>query len=230
MQSPCDLAFQLRYAGPMLVRVLPLITGLVPLLGVTAAYFVGVRADVLPDCVPYLDGCTSISSTGRYPPGNLLFRAALFPQAVFLMFQWWFAAGWLRAVGNGRYAGVIVVSGVIGAIALILYVTFLGTSGELYEFMRRFGIYLYFLGTALCQLLFTLALKPSWIRRTMLAIVLTPWVLGILNLVQKAVMEEPNNIENRVEWIAAVLMQIWFLCLYAVWRQRGVTVTIAASK
>ncbi|MEL7187801.1 MAG: hypothetical protein AAFN50_15425 [Pseudomonadota bacterium] len=76
----------------MMVRWLPLIAGLVPLIGVTSAYLLGTHADVLPKCIPYLDGCTSISATGRYLPGSLLFKAALFPQAAVLAFVWWFAS------------------------------------------------------------------------------------------------------------------------------------------
>ena len=57
----------------MLIRGLPLITALAPLLGINIAYWMGVEYGNLPSCNPYLDGCTSISSTGRYPPGDRLF-------------------------------------------------------------------------------------------------------------------------------------------------------------
>ena len=68
----------------MLIRWLPLLAGLLPFLAVNLAYWIGVRNDVLPSCFPYIDGCTSISSTGRHPPGNLLFRAVHLPEGVLL--------------------------------------------------------------------------------------------------------------------------------------------------
>ena len=212
----------------MLFRVLPLIVGLVPFIGVSAAYSLGVRAGAIPDCIPYIDGCTSISSTGRYMPGSLPFRAALFPQAAFLIFLWWSAAAWLRAQDRGRYSAAIQFSGITGGVALIVYVTFLGTRTEFYEVMRQFGIYLYFLGIVVAQVLFTLAIRPSRIRTAMIAVVSAPWMFGIGNLVQKAVIETENNIENRIEWIVALLMQAWFLLLYLLWRREGIQVRVTA--
>ena len=213
----------------MLIRALPLFAGLAPILGVTAAYVLGARAGVLRECIPLLDGCTSVSSTGRYMPGSLPFRATLFPQAAFLVCLWWIAAAWLRSTGAPRYATTIFVSGVAGAVALILYLTFLGTKAPFYEFMRHFGIYLYFLGTALSQLLFTISLQRSPLRTALLAVVLAPWAVGILNLIQKAVLADSNNIENRIEWWAALLMQVWFLLLYEVWRRDGIEVAVTAG-
>ncbi len=213
----------------MLFRVLPLIVGIVPFVGVSAAYWLGVRAGVLPDCVPYLDGCTSISSTGRYMPGALPFRASLFPQAAFLIFLWWSAAAWLRDRDAMRYAMPIQIAGIGGGVALIVYVTFLGTKTEFYEVMRQFGIYLYFLGIVVAQVLFTLSLRPSGVRTAMIAVVLAPWVFGIGNLVQKALITTPNNIENRIEWIVALLMQVWFFLLYLLWRREGIAVRVTAN-
>ena len=210
----------------MLIRYLPLLAGLVPIVGVTAAYWLGVRAGVVPDCVPYLDGCTSISSTGRHLPGSLAFRAALFPQAAVLLFVWWFTATWLRATGNARYARAILVAGSISALALILYVTFLGSKVPFYEFMRRFGIYLYFLGVGVAQLLTSLSLQSSRMRNALLSVALIPWIIGIANLVQKEVLPQPNNVENRIEWWAALAMQIWFVLLHLRWRDVGFQVVV----
>lgn len=134
----------------MTLRALPLVAGIAPVVAVTVAYWLGVSNDILPACIPPLDGCTSISSTGRYMPGSLLFRAAMLPQAVLLAFVWYLAASWFRdfAPPGKAPAVAIMYSGLFGALALLLYVAFLGTKTPFYEFMRRFGIYFYFLGTA----------------------------------------------------------------------------------
>lgn len=204
----------------MLIRVLPLVVGLLPIIGVTIAYLISVRAGTVPACMPLLDGCTSISATGRYAPGSTPFAAALLPQAGFLAVLWWTSAAWLRQVApDARSARIILICGITGAVALILYVAFLGTKQPFYEFMRRFGIYFYFLGTAISQLLLTLALPPSWLRRAMLWVILTPFALGVLNLLQKEMIRVPNNIENRIEWSVALLMQVWFVLLYFEWRK-----------
>lgn len=210
-----------------MIRVLPLIAGLAPILGVMAAYWLNVGAGDLPVCMPLLDGCTSISSTGRTLPGAMPFRAVLLPQAALLAALWWISIGWLKQLSPAsRSAQAIMICGLVGAIALILYVTFLGTQQPFYEFMKRFGIYFYFLGTGLSQIILTWSMPTSRLRSLMMLVIGTPFVLGLLNVIQKAVLAQPNNIENRIEWAAALLMQVWFVCLYFAWRRSGISVIV----
>lgn len=204
----------------MLIRGLPLIACLAPLIGINLAYWIGADNNVLPSCIPYLDGCTSISSTGRYPPGDRLFRAVMLPQAAVLAFTWYFAALWLRSLKpSSRAPTIIVVSGAIGALALILYVSYLASNDPFYEIMRSYGIYFYFVGTALAQLVLSLALDRSATQRAMVWVTVTPFVLGIINLIQKEVLGSLNSNENRIEWIASLLMQVWFILLWTAWRK-----------
>ena len=46
-----------------------------------------------------------------------------------------------------------------------------------------------------------------------------PFLLGLANFAQKAVLANPDRLENVIEWIVSLLMQLWFLWLYAVWRE-----------
>jgi hypothetical protein len=208
------------YAAHMFIRGLPLITAILPLVGINIAYWVGVEHGNLPSCIPYFDGCTSISATGRYPPGDRLFRAVMLPHSAWLVLTWYFAAHWLRSVKPGTRADrTILVAGVVGAIALIIYISYLASNDPFYEVMRRYGIYFYFLGTAVAQLALTLALGRSRLQRAMFWIIVTPFCLGLFNFAQKAVMSPLNNFENRIEWVSAVLMQVWFVLLYLAWRR-----------
>lgn len=204
----------------MVIRWLPIATAVAPIIGINLAYWIGVEHGNLPSCIPYLDGCTSISATGRYPPGDRLFRAVMLPQAVLLVMTWHFAALWLRAVRPAaKGANVALVSGLIGAVALILYVSYLASNDPFYELMRRYGIYFYFLGTAVAQIAVTLTMALSRLRQLMLWIIVTPFVLGVYNLIQKVMISDLNSIENRIEWISSLLMQVWFICLYVAWRR-----------
>lgn len=63
----------------MFVRLLPLIAGLAPIIGANLALAIGVAYETIPACFPYVDGCVSISATGRQPPGNFVFRAVHLP-------------------------------------------------------------------------------------------------------------------------------------------------------
>lgn len=211
-----------------MIRILPLIVAILPFAGITVAYWLNTSAGVLPSCIPYLEGCTSISATGRYPPGSLVFRAALLPQAGLLLMFWWLVFEWQRLTRpkSATLRHSILAAGFIGAIALIVYVSFLGSKIPFYEFMRRFGIYLYFGGTAFAQLLLTLSPSASTFRRPMLVVISTPFILGVVNLVLKALITDTNQFENTIEWIAALLMQGWFILLYFVWREAGVAVTV----
>ena len=215
----------------MAIRFLPLVTALGPLIGVNLAYWIGVQYDNLPSCNPYVDGCTSISSTGRYPPGDRLFRAIMLPQAVWLILTWHFSAAWLKTLRRSRGAAFTVeISGLLGAAALILYVSYLASNDPFYEIMRRYGIYLYFVGTVVAQIAVTFALRPSGLRKVMMWIVAMPFVLGIYNVVQKVYISDLNSIENRIEWIVSMLMQLWFVTLYLAWRKSNFKVLPRTSQ
>jgi hypothetical protein len=198
-----------------------------PLIAMFGAFAIGVSYEVLPDCNPVIDGCRSISATGRRPPGSFLFRAIMLPQGILLAFVWYLSLLWLRSLrpAPGRMFEVaLVVAGAVNAIALIVYVTFLGTSEPIYEFMRRTGIYFGFLGMAVAQLLVAAQMLKSDLKalaRIMLAISGIVFALGILNLVLKANLPDPDPAENRIEWLASILMQAWFFVLFVAWRRTG---------
>jgi len=224
----------------MLIRSLPLIAGIAPFIAINVAYWIGMHWGPLPDCIPYIDGCTSISSTGRHPPGSFLFRAVEMPVSGLLLVVWFFTVAWLGnlQVPLGKFrSGWIMAWGTVGAIALLIYVTFLGTEGPFYEFMRRSGVYLYFLGTAVAQIFATLhmlkvsALMPGLRRLTsvMLWLCLMPFAIGVLDLILKEVLADPDPMENRIEWIAASLMQAWFVALYVAWRKTGFRTAVSVG-
>ena len=212
-----------------MLRWLPFIAGLMPLIAMFGAFELGVAYGVLPaDCNPILDGCRSISATGRQPPGSFLFRAIMLPQAILLGFVWYLTVRWLEkvppAIGLLR-GNLILVFGLVNVLAMIIYVTFLGTTEPIYEFMRRTGIYFGFAGAAFAQLTIALALlrtdlKP--IGKAMIGISVFVVAIGILNLILKQVLADPDPPENQIEWIATIMMQGWFFLLWIAWRRTGV--------
>lgn len=215
----------------MLFRALPLLTALGPLIGISAAYWIGARHEHLPDCNPWFDGCTSISSTGRYPPGDRVFRAVMLTQAAWLAVTWYLAALWLRSiVPSGRPDRTVLAAGFIGAAALVVYVSYLASNDPFYEIMKRYGIYLYFAGTALAQVAVSASIAPSRLQKIMLVFCLTPFALGIFNVVHKYLIHDINSMENRIEWFAALFMQLWFITLFLAWRRAGFRVAASVSR
>ena len=220
----------------MLLRLLPLITGLAPIVAAHVSYLIAVRAGVLIACNPYIDGCTSISATGRYPPASFLFKGIMMPEAIVMAAYWLCSVAWLRALerGAGRDGSsgrMIGLFGVTGALFLIVYVTFLGSQGPFYDFMRRFGVYVYFTFTVIAQLILarkvmsvSLALRIPRVARItkyQLGLALVPFAIGILNLVLKNVLEDATASERIIEWIFALLMHFYFLLSYFSWRETG---------
>ena len=218
------------YAFVMVIRGLLLVAALAPVIGVNLAYWIGVTHDNLPSCIPYIVGCTSISSTGRYPPGDRLFRAVMLPQAVLLAVTWYATALWLRAVRPDatRAATTALVAGLLGALALIIYVSYLASNDPFYEVMRRYGIYFYFVCTVVAQIAVSLVVPVATLRRVMLGIMVTPFALGLLNFAQKAIVENPDQTENVIEWIVSLLMQLWFVVLWLAWRRTHLAVDVKA--
>jgi hypothetical protein len=144
-----------------MIQWLPFLAGLLPLVAMLGAFGLGVAHDVLPSCIPFVDGCVSISAAGRKPPGSFLYRATMLPETALLVVVWYFTALWLRSLQAGvRRSTVLIIllSGVLGAVALVVYVTFLGSKEPIYEFMRHGGIYFAFLGQWLAQLFTVIAL------------------------------------------------------------------------
>lgn len=214
------------------VRHLPLAAGLLPLVAVTGAHWLGVEAGHLPACIPYIDGCTSISATGRKPPGSFLFKAVQMPYALALIVIWATTLDWLRTLQrqpSALRARLIVGIGVSGAAALLVYTSFLGTTEPFYEFMRRFGIYLYFAGTVFAQLFVSVGLRIGSLGNWMRRVAMLPFLLGLLNLVLKSVLDDPDIAENRIEWLAALGMQAWFVMLWFAFRQSALRVTVTTD-
>ena len=226
----------------MLPRLLPLLAGLLPFTAMCGAFLIGLAAGTLPACNPFLDGCVSISATGRKPPGSFLFKAIMLPYSLVLVFFWYYAALWLRAVDTEpRRATVlsILISGFVGAVAVAVYVTFLGTKEPVYEFMRRTGIYFGFVGTGLGQLFLSAAtlrianrrprLSLTPLARTLVGLSVSLFGLGVLNLVMKSILEDPDPTENRIEWLAALGLQMHFILTYLAWRRTKFSASVSVG-
>ncbi len=217
----------------MPIRFLALATGLLPVIAIHASLLLAFHAGTIPVCIPYLDGCVSISATGRYEPASFVFKPAMTLQATLLTAYWYAAAGWLGSVGGNlesQQSGgrSIVAFGVASSVALVIYVTFLGTQTPLYEFMRRFGIYFYFLFMVIAQIILALKTirlakssgleKIQAVARGQLWLALIPCMLGGLNLTLKATLDDPDAAENIIEWIAALMMQLYFIVSWYSWQ------------
>ena len=67
---------------PRLSFILIMVTAALPVLCVLLNHWLSIRGGYIPDCIPYFEGCTSISSTGRHGVSYWLFKAMMLPQAL----------------------------------------------------------------------------------------------------------------------------------------------------
>ena len=225
----------------MVLRALPLLAGIGPIIAIHVSYWVAITQVGLTRCIPYIEGCTSISATGRYPPASFVFKGAMMPDSVILAAYWLLNIAWLRALQRSQAKPVddgfvIGFLGITGAAFLILYVSFLGSKEPFYEFMRRFGVYVYFAFTVFSQIVLAVKVRKLVLPRSVhrivnaqLAIALVPFALGILNLVLKATLENADPAENVIEWIFALLMHVYFVLTYFAWRDTGFNAKFAVT-
>lgn len=220
---------------------LALCAGLVPILATHAALVLNLYApgDALAGafrCMPYWDGCVSISRAVRSGPGLILFRALMLVAAGALVLTWISAGRWLShlradAVAASRWlAGM----GVIGALFLFLYVCALGTEGPWYGWMRRYGVSVYFGLTALAQLLLMHAVWPlqndarfrslKGPLQALFALVSIEWLGGVASVAKRLVLSAPeliDRVENVIEWWFALALSGAFIALAVLVRRWG---------
>jgi hypothetical protein len=210
---------------PAHLWLLPLAVAIVPFVVTHVALLLAIQAGHVPACVPYLEGCTSISRAARHGAANTLFQCVMVPMAAVHLVNWWQARRWLQARHPDPRAGrTLLVLGVIAALALAVYAVALGTEGPLYRWMRRFGILLYFGCTYLAQLVFAHRLAQLGRARLpagMGAISLALLIMGLASTVVSNGIADPvfkDRMENLLEWQLALLMTVWFVLQALVYR------------
>jgi hypothetical protein len=203
-------------------RVVAWLNTIIPLLAVIGGYQIAIHQQVAEACIPLWEGCTSISRGVRNGDALFWFRGFMMPLSMLLVFYWVLQFSWLETMaGRRRQHQVILALGIISALALVLYANFLGSQGDFYRFMRRFGVTFYFAFAALAQLLSLHSLSTAklqmpplarvWLR-VLWGLVIAQWCIGLSSLAVTIV--QPANqfqAENIVEWNFALAM----VCFYA---------------
>ena len=218
---------------------LPLLAGLLPLVGAVVAYRMSVRLGLVPNCNPFIDGCVSISRAARHDLPNILFRALLLPAAVLQAICWLLSPGWLRTLGAApdRWQHALPLIGVTAGAFLVLYGTFLGTEGAGYRWMRRYGVVFYFGLTCIGMLIVSDQMRRRLQggrleRRVATALValcaLLP-MLGLAHVLLPLWWSDPalkDTLENSTEWWAGAIFTAFFFTLAWGWRSTGFTLLL----
>lgn len=211
---------------------LPLLCALLPLVAAHVALWLSLRDGLIPVCNPYLEGCVSISRAARHGLGNHVFRMVMLPTASLQALCWLAAAHWLRRSGSGT-ACILPWLGLLAAVFLTLYATFLGSDGAVYQVMRRYGITVYFASTFLAWL----ALLHGWSRqlprsssfRASLVVALGYMILGLSHLAIRFATTDAAlryRWENVLEWQLGLWLTAMFSLLAWTWWRESLRVSL----
>jgi hypothetical protein len=211
-----------------------------PVVAVLVAYalnrWVGSELEPRFVCNPYLDGCVSISRAVRSGPGLHLFRAVMLPCAMLLFLSWSMVRDWLLCMDacQQRRAAAVFWLGAVGALFLVLYVTWLGTEGEWYRWLRRYGVTVYFGGTSLAQLLLVWILWPQrghlaggrlrGLVGALTSLVVLQWFLGVASVAKRLLLGDPDlvdRIENLIEWYYGLPMALVLVIVALMFARTG---------
>jgi hypothetical protein len=216
----------------MRISTVAVLAGLLPIVAANTAFLVNIHTG-LEGCFPYWEGCYSVSRGIRSGPGLLLFKILALPAAATMAWCWILTTRWLdRNHGfSGSYETWAARLGVAGAAFFLVYSLSLGTEGELYRWMRRYGVVFYFAFTGLAHLFLA---SKTWNRRSglMNGILVVPiaaylgvttlmWLLGVGSAFKRKIIDNPDyldRVENVLEWNFALALSMAFLALALVHR------------
>ena len=199
-------------------------------IGMFVAYIASVQQDHIPSCIPHLAGCTSVSSAGRHGAGFFIFKATMMPAAVFLMVYWVLCGHWLRCCGetSARWRGTIVWVGLVGAAFLVLYTTFLGSEGDFYRTLRRYGTVMFFGLTYLGQLLLTYrvqaAIGDTPLVRAKVWLCLGVLIEGLVLIALTNLIADNDWLKNLTEWHVSSAISFYPFLTWLMWRNSGLTI------
>jgi len=202
-----------------------------PVVTVHVTFAVSALAGYVATCIPYLEGCTSISATGRHGLGYVLFKLGMLPSALLLIAYWRLCRDWLLSAGDVEGPGLrgLLWLGIAGALFLMLYTVFLGHKGEVYHLLRRFGVSLHLGFTYLAQLLLVWRLRrlrerggpgpcPPGILRAKTALVTVLLLLGLGSIPVSNFIADKDPVENAIEWTFCLLLAGFYLLTALAWR------------
>lgn len=202
-----------------------LLAGLLPIGVVHLAFAINI-ADGLAGCVPYWEGCLSVSRGVRSGPGLWWFKALAIPSMVLMWLSWSAVRVAATAAGfEGRRVPWLVALGRIGAVFFLVYALWLGTDGEVYRWLRRYGVVFYFGLTGLAHLLLLAAWprvgRAAWAYRGYAFTVFLTWATGVASAFKRKLIDDPqflDRVENALEWHFALYLSLSFAALAIAWR------------
>ena len=209
------------------IKNLSVIIFFIPTFTVIFSYIFSSNLNLVPSCMPIIDGCTSISRTGRYYPVNYFFKSLIFISGIFIILYWYKNYFFFNKHFKSNLNKIALLIGLLSITFLFLYIIFLGESNY-YKFFRKIGIFIYILFAIISEFLLSIIyfknrnynlFSNNFIKiKLYLSSILT--ILGIL-LFPFMIMKIDNvtNLRNAISWNYFLLIQISYLSTYFCWKK-----------
>ena len=198
-----------------------------PSFTVILSYLISLNLNLVPSCIPIIDGCTSISRAGRYYPVNYFFKSFIFISGCLIIFYWFKNFLFFNSYFASKLNKIAFIIGILSVIFLFLYIAFLGESNY-YKFFRKIGIFIYILFAIISELLLSIIyfknrnykfFLTNFIElKLYLSLLIT--ILGILFLPFMTMkIDNVANLRNIIAWNYFLLIQINYLSTYFCWKR-----------
>ena len=110
---------------------------------------------------------------------------------------------------------MLILIGRVGSLFLIAYIVALGEDGFLYELMRRFGVFIFYIFTLISQWVFTLNTllieRKFFLKNFLINIIVFLQFLAFLLAIPFFLFAKNYGyIENIIEWWITLLITLWF--------------------
>jgi hypothetical protein len=209
------------------IKNLSLLIFFIPSITIIISYLLSLKLNLVPNCIPPLEGCTSISRTGRYFPVNIFFKSFLFITSILIFFYWYKNYIFFKKLPNHKLIIIAYFCGIISVLFLYLYLIFLGESSY-YQFFRKIGIFIYLLFSIISEFILSIIYYKNFNKiefriqfvksKLFLSIFLT--CLGIF-LFPFMIMKIDNvaELRNIISWNYFFLIQINFLITFFIWKK-----------
>lgn len=213
---------------PRSILFIPIWAALVPLITINVTYLIAADLEHVRTCIPYLQGCASVSSTGRMFPESLIFKAGFLPSALVLAIFWYLCAQFLAIAGvTSAKLYVLRVLGVVACVSLMTYALTLGQNVGWFPELRRAGIVGFTLCTFLAEVLFWVwyaPLRSNSTRRVWVWLIVLSLALPMLDVISEVAKWSgaPRKLTNNtIAWNAFVVTSAYYAVVARLWWCHG---------
>ena len=205
------------------LKALSMVCFLLPIFTVIISYLLSIKLNLVVSCIPNIEGCTSISRSGRYYPVNIFFKFFLFLSGLLIIFYWYY--NYIFFKQKNKLIKLNFIFGILSILFLFLYLIFLGDNSYYYKFFRKIGIFIYLLFSVISGLILSIIYykqKKKFNSKlvniklylnyllTSCGIILFPFMI--------AKIENVSEIRNIISWNYFFLIQINFLLSHFIWK------------